>query len=188
MCKKWSVIIFSLVIALLLSGCQGSGVAEFSFRNGVTWKSTVTEVALAEGDANKKLNSEGWLDYSDVQVSNYVADDLAYIFVDDALAAIRYRFFSLTGENTKNLVESIVEKYGKPIDHNEEYTMELMNLVGLDNTMFMRDEWYWDYDNWKLTDGTFIAVWEDKMYGYQILYFNGEMLDKLITAPNTSGL
>ena len=177
-----------LIMLIPLAGCQSNKITEFSFRNGVTWKSTVSEVVLAEGDDNEKLNSEGWLNYYDASVSNYVADDLAYLFKEDTLTAIRYRFRSLTEENTENLSESLAEKYGKPIDHNEEYTMKLMNLVGLDNTMFMSDEWYWDYSNWKLSDSTFIAVWEDKMYGYQILYFNGEVLDKLITASNTSGL
>lgn len=179
------------IILLLLTGCQNNKTSSFSFRKGITWKSSRTEVRELEkeNETDYRLGDPD-LSYEDIAVSNYTADSLIYYFDSptQTLKAVRYFFRSnFTDEDIDNIEKSIATKYGKAKSNDIQMCIKLMEPAGLDSSTLWNEDWYSDYKNWQLKDGTFIATWHDRR-GYQILYLNGKLLSEWISEPNIDGL
>lgn len=157
---------------------------EFLFRNGITWKSTLEEVALAENEESERDEFNGFLMHRvyGVSVSNFEAD-LAYYFADDRLLMAAYFFDegALREDQLLYLQEALAYKYGEPVAPD----MERLNTVlrAIEDTEYPVSHLI----NWQLEDGTYIAQFDLEGFEF-IFYINQDALLRARGVYNTAGL
>ena len=187
------IVAFFVFISLLITGCQIGKPSRFEIRNKVTWNSSLDDVRESENNNDVKYyndadEKEESLSYKNISVSNYTDASLRYNFRDGVLVAVRYFFDDITGDGIENIYDSLKAKYGKHVKEDIQLCLDLMKAAGYDWTVFANTDRYHNYRNWKLPDGTFIVSWSDRYTAYNIVYLNGNELDKNLSKPNTEGL
>ena len=180
--RRW--LAWMLVLVFCLGGAAMAEETGFLFRNGVTWASTPEEVRQSEGTDGFEDDYEGWTEqiYSHATVSKFVAD-LTYVFRENQLYFCGYWFDDLSDENREYLTKALSSKYGEPTGSDPEALRTLMCLLA------PVEEELLDVQNWRLADGTYIAMFcmgdRDECY---LVYFNEEKLLEWAGMFNTFGL
>lgn len=180
--RKW--LAWMLVLVFCLGGAAMAEETGFVFRNGVTWESTPEEVRQSESAEGNENEFDGWikLAYYETSASKFTAD-LFYCFQDGEMYCCGYNFGDLPEGDREYLTKALSSKYGETETSDPEALRTLMCL------MEPHEEELLDVQNWRLDDGTYIAMGciGDRK-NFFLLYFAEEKLLEWAGMFNTSGL
>lgn len=180
--RRW--LAWMLVLVFCLGSAAMAEGTGFLFRNGVTWASTPEEVRQSESAAGSEDNYKEWTKqiYYQAAVSRFVAE-LTYAFRDDQLYFCGYWFYDSSAEDREYLAKALSSKYGDPTDPDPETLRMLMCLLAPVEVELL------DIQNWRLADGTYIAMFcMGDREECNLVYFNEEKLLELAGMYNTYGL
>ena len=192
---KQRIFAFALACLLLIAALpalanEGDAAPyAFTFRNGITWASTVEEVQQLEqqvddeeADSSKNGAFTG-LVFTNKRVSDY-AGTLIFLFKDDVLQLISYDLSDFGEPDFLHLLAALKTVYGPSTMVEAGAAFRLIDAAAPGARQL---EDFSDAQGWALTDGTQILTGYYSSGSIYVLYLNKLLLDE-IQSINTYGL
>lgn len=156
----------SLVLLLLLPAAMAD--TAFSFRNGVTWDTTIAEMMAAEG------LQEGDGTYNRREDNGFIffylkSKQVYYVFRGDRLVNA---YSPMAGGTYAAQLEQQTARYGAPADISADTVSNLLNLMRPNSTA---PDDFSDLTTWRLDDGTLAALFTINGESY-MAYFHQQRI------------
>jgi hypothetical protein len=149
-----AVVCFSLLLPALAAADTA-----FSFRNGITWDTTVSQMMAAEGitEGDGTYNTGAYNGFTNYYLK---AHNVYYVFRGDQLATA----YALASDPYAATAAGLTALYGAPADVSADTVATLLNQLS-PNSSFS------DLTAWSLSDGTLAALLTVGGEAY-VVYFN----------------